>query len=90
MEYITLTDATKQLGVTRATLYYYMRKLNIEKQRFPLDKRVYLLVSDFERIKALKAGARERHGQEEDTDKRPAPNAVAPLFSLKQRPRDTV
>ena len=69
MDYITLAEATKQLGVTRATLYYYMRKLSIEKQRFPLDKRVYLLQSDFERIKALKAGARERREQsQEETD----------------------
>src|SRR5260221_8478613 len=69
MDYITLAEATKQLGVTRATLYYYMRKLSIEKQRFPLDKRVYLLMSDFERIKALKAGARERREQsQEETD----------------------
>lgn len=71
-EYITLADATKQLGVTRATLYYYMRKLGIEKQKFPLDKHVYLSMADFEHIKALKTGARERseQTQEDDTAKR--------------------
>ena len=66
MNYITLTEATKQLGVSRATLYYYMRKLNIEKKRFPLDKRVYLLSSDFERILRFKEEARERNKQSTD------------------------
>ena len=69
--YITIADATKQLGVTRATLYYYMQKLGIEKQKFPLDKHVYLSMADFERIVALKAGAIERSGQKQKDDTDP-------------------
>ena len=70
-EYITQVDAAKQLGVTRATLYYYMRTLEIEKHKFPLDKHVYLAIADFERIKALKAGAIERGGQKQKDDTDP-------------------
>jgi DNA-binding transcriptional MerR regulator len=61
--YITLEEAAKRLGVRRATLYYYMKTLGIAKQKFPLDKRVYLTVADFERIQALKEAARLRRGE---------------------------
>lgn len=59
-KYVTQEEATKQLGVTRATLYYYMKTLNIEGQKFPLDRHVYLRRTDFEKIVALKEGAQER------------------------------
>lgn len=59
-QYITQEEATKQLGVTRATLYYYMKTLNIEKKKFPLDRHVYLRSSDFEKIKELREDAQER------------------------------
>jgi hypothetical protein len=59
-QYVTQEEATKQLGVTRATLYYYMKTLNIEGVKFDLDRHVYLRRFDFERIVALRAGAQER------------------------------
>lgn len=59
-QYITMDEAATKLGVTRATLYYYIRSLKLEKHKFPLDKRVYLSLSDFEQIKTLKDQAAER------------------------------
>lgn len=49
-QYITQEEARQKLGVTRSTLYYYMKTLNVEKKKFLLDRHVYLLKADFERI----------------------------------------
>jgi AcrR family transcriptional regulator len=53
-EYIALDEVASQLGVTKGTLHYYIRTLKIETKKFQLDRRAYMLVSDFETIKALK------------------------------------
>jgi hypothetical protein len=66
-QYIALEDAAEQLKVTRATLYYYIRTLKLETKKFPLDRRAYLLVSDFNQIKALKEQAAER-GESKGSD----------------------
>jgi len=58
-EYITLDDVAAQLGVTKATLHYYIRTLKIKTKKFQLDRRAYMLVSDFEMIKALKDRAKK-------------------------------
>lgn len=69
-QFVTQGEATKQLGVTRSTLYYYMKTLNIEGEKFPLDRHVYLRKADFERIRDLKEGAQERRRPpDEDTPK---------------------
>jgi len=60
-KYISMEDAAEQLGVTRTALYYYIRTLKLEKKKFELDKRVYLKVSDFQRIKTLKDEAAKRN-----------------------------
>ena len=68
---IWLEDAARSLGVTRATVYYYMEALGIKKIKFPLDKRAYLATSDFERIKSLKEKAVQRgQAAKEDTEPR--------------------
>lgn len=63
--YISMEDAAEQLGVTRTALYYYIRTLKLEKKKFQLDKRVYLKVSDFQRIKVLKDAAAKRAADKE-------------------------
>ena len=65
-QYITMDDAATRLGVKRATLYYYIRSLKLETRKFPLDKRVYLALTDFERIKTLKDQAAERQQKRPD------------------------
>lgn len=60
-EYISMEEAAEQLKVTRTALYYYIRTLKLEKKKFELDKRVYLKVSDFERIRKLKEEAAKRN-----------------------------
>jgi len=60
-EYISMEDAAERLKVTRTALYYYIRTLKLEKKKFELDKRVYLKVSDFERIRKLKEEAAKRN-----------------------------
>jgi DNA-binding transcriptional MerR regulator len=64
---ISLGEAAERLGVTRPTLYYYMERLDIKKQTFKLDKRVYLNMSDFEQIKRLREATQKRHSQKETT-----------------------
>lgn len=58
-EYVPLDEVAAQLGVTKATLHYYIRTLKIKTKKFQLDRRAYMLVSDFEMIKALKDRARK-------------------------------
>lgn len=64
-KYISMEDAAEQLGVTRTALYYYIRTLKLEKKKFALDKRVYLKVSDFQKIKILKEEAAKRAADKE-------------------------
>jgi hypothetical protein len=58
--YISVDDASEQLGVTRGTLHYYLRTLKISTHKFPLDRHAYLTAEDFETIKNLKAQAGKR------------------------------
>jgi hypothetical protein len=68
-KYISLDDAAKKLNITRPTLYYYIRKFNLETKKFPLDKKAYLLMSDFEYVKGLKDEANERGTYKEGESK---------------------
>jgi len=58
--YIPLEEVARQLQVTRATIYYYVKTLQIETHKFPLDRHVYLTEPDVERIKKLKEDAARR------------------------------
>lgn len=64
-QFITLDDVAEQLKVTKGTLYYYIKTLKIETKKFPLDRRAYMPVADFEEIKTLKAraskGTKKKH-----------------------------
>lgn len=55
--YISLDVAANQLGVARGTVHYYLRTLHISTHKFPLDRRAYLAVSDFKKIKTFKEQA---------------------------------
>lgn len=55
--YVSLEEAATQLKVARGTLYYYIRTLNLEAKKFPLDRKAYLAQADFEKIKTLKEQA---------------------------------
>ena len=59
-QYISLPDAASELNVSLGTLHYYIRRFKLESHKFPLDKRAYLLRSDFEKIKNLKIQAAKR------------------------------
>lgn len=58
--YISVKEATEKLGVARGTMRYYLDKLQIGKQKFPLDKRQYILYADYERIRMYRQEAMER------------------------------
>ncbi len=85
-QYISLKEATAKLGVARGTLRYYLDHLEIEKKRFPLDRRSYIKLEDFERIRTYKQEALDRQGEQSDTAKQPVLNIVAPRISLKAKP----
>ncbi len=59
-KYISLQETSEKLGVARGTLHYYLEKLEIKRTRFPLDKHVYILFADYERIRTLRQEAAER------------------------------
>ena len=48
---MTIEQTIKAIGVSKATLYNYMNFLGIQRQKFPFDRRSYVLKSDVERIK---------------------------------------
>lgn len=52
--YISLDEAAQQLGVVPGTVQYYLRVLNIERHKFPLDRKAYIAEADFAKIKQLK------------------------------------
>lgn len=65
-ELLTMEEAAHRLGVRRATLYYYIKALELETTKFPLDKRKYLQAADVERIKRLREEAAQRTKKEDD------------------------
>lgn len=48
---MTIEQATTEVSVSKASLYNYMNFLGIQRQKFPFDRRSYLLKSDVVRIK---------------------------------------
>ena len=48
---MTIEQATTEVSVSKASLYNYMNFLGIQRQKFPFDRRSYLLKSDVARIK---------------------------------------
>ena len=53
-EYMTLDEAAKEVGLKRPSLYFYIKKLRIERRYFPLNKHAYIKHADVERIKAVR------------------------------------
>ncbi len=52
--FISLPKATKELGISRGTIYYYLAQLKIPLEKFHLDRKGYISLVDFERIKTAK------------------------------------
>ncbi len=48
---MTIEQAITAVGVSKASLYNYMNFLGIQRQKFPFDRRSYVLKSDVVRIK---------------------------------------
>lgn len=62
IQYLSMENAGKELGVRRSAMYYYIKQMNIETKKFPLDRKTYISIVDLERIKAAKRAAEEgRH-----------------------------
>ena len=74
-EYMTLDEAAKAVGLKRSSLYFYIKKLHIERRKFPLNKHFYIKHADVERIKAVRESPWKL--SEVDTDKRPVVNKDA-------------
>lgn len=53
-EYMTLAEAAGELGIKRASIYYYIKEMQIETKRYPHNKFAYIARQDVERIKAVK------------------------------------
>ena len=55
--------STKEIGIDRSTLYYHIKRLNIQTKKFPFNRQGYLAMSDFERLKTLKEEADKLEAQ---------------------------
>ncbi len=47
---IALDEAMQVVGVSKGTFYTYLNYLNIQRHKFPFDRRAYILRSDLTRI----------------------------------------
>ena len=57
VRWISVELVAKRLGVQRPSVYYYIKRLNIPKKRFDLDRKTYISISEYERIQAAKKAA---------------------------------
>lgn len=56
-KFISLESAGVELGVSRSSIYYYIKQLSLETKKFPLDRKTYISIADFECIKDAKKAA---------------------------------
>jgi predicted site-specific integrase-resolvase len=70
-EFMTLDEAAHAVGIKRASLYYYIKRLKIQRHTFPLNRHAYLTHNDVERIKAVRESPWKLE-ERDDTDKREA------------------
>jgi len=54
-EYISLTQAAKELAWNKATVYDWIKTLGIKKHRFLRNRNTYLHITDVQRLKEIKA-----------------------------------
>lgn len=48
---ITVDQAMKEANVSRGTFYNYMNYLNVQRHKFPFDRKAYILLRDLDRIR---------------------------------------
>ncbi|QBD81773.1 hypothetical protein EPA93_39695 [Ktedonosporobacter rubrisoli] len=48
---LTIEQAVIAVGCSKASLYNYMNFLDIQRHKFPFDRRSYVLKADIEQIK---------------------------------------
>jgi len=48
---LTMEQAMAEVGVSRGTFYPYLNYLNIQRHKFPFDRKAYILKCDVERVK---------------------------------------
>src|SRR5258708_39998402 len=65
-EYMTLDEAAAAVGLKRPSLYFYIKKLSIQRRTFPNNRHVWISHTDVERIKKAMERPWERS---EDKDK---------------------
>lgn len=57
VKYVSVLRAAELLGVQRPTVYYYISLFHLEKKKFPLDRKVYIALSDVAKIRAAREAA---------------------------------
>lgn len=53
-EWISLEEAAQQMGIKRSTIYYYLKDLGIQGQRFGRDRKRYISVAEVAKLKDYK------------------------------------
>lgn len=66
-EYMTLDEAAHALGIKRPSIYYYIKKLQIQPRNFDLNRHTYLARTDVERIKTVRESPWKIEGSEKTT-----------------------
>jgi predicted site-specific integrase-resolvase len=53
-EFMTLKEAAEHVGIKRASLYFYLEKLEIKPLKFENNKNAFIARTDVERIKQMR------------------------------------
>ena len=57
---ISFKNAAAQLGISRPALHKLLKRHNVDKVNFEMDREVYIKQDDFDRIKTLREQAQAR------------------------------
>ena len=54
-EYLSMDEASQAIGWNKATVYEWIKRLNMETKKFVGNRKAYLAAADVERLKEVKA-----------------------------------
>ncbi len=54
-QYLSVDEAAEEIGWNRATIFDWIKALNLETHRFLRNRKTYMTVQDVERLKDIKA-----------------------------------
>lgn len=82
-EYVTLDHVSREVGIKKGSLYYYLRELGIQTHKFPLNRHAHIACEDMELIRQAKESPwkinqlKEKRAKEKSQDSSRSPLACS-------------